>query len=37
VFEVKFEDGELFSFRGDFTDVFNVEAAVYRKYGVLRL
>ena len=30
VFEIKFEDGELFSLRGDYTDVFNVEGAVYR-------
>jgi hypothetical protein len=37
VFEIKFEDGELFSLRGDYTDVFNVEGAVYRTYGVLRL
>ena len=37
VFEIKFEDGELFSFGGDFTRIFNVEGAVYRKHGVLRL
>jgi hypothetical protein len=37
VFEIKFEDGELFSFGGDYTDAFNVEAAVYRKHGVLRI
>ena len=36
VFEIKFEDGELFSFGGDYTDLFNVEAAVYRKFGVIR-
>jgi len=37
VFEIKFEDGEIFSFGGNFTNVFNVEAAVYRKHGVLRI
>ena len=37
VFEVKFEDGEIFSLGGDFTSVFNVEAAVYRKHGTLRI
>ena len=37
VFEIKFEDGELFSFSGDYTDAFNVEAAVYRRHGVLRI
>ena len=37
VFEIRFQDGELFSLGGDYTDVFNVEAAVYRKHGVLRL
>ncbi len=37
VFEIKFENGEIFSFGGDYTDVFNIEAAVYRKHGVLRI
>ena len=37
VFEVKFTDGEIFSLSGDYTDIFNVEGAVYRRYGVLRL
>ncbi len=37
VFEIKFEDGEIYSFGGNYTDAFNVEAAVYRKHGVLRI
>lgn len=37
VFELKFEDGEVYSFGGDFTDIFNVEGAIYRRHGVLRL
>lgn len=37
VFEIKLEDGEIYSFGGDWTDAFNVEAAVYRKHGVLRI
>ncbi len=35
VFEVKFTDGEIYSFAGDFTDVYNTEGARYRKFGVL--
>ena len=37
VFEVKFDNGEIFSLCGDYTDAFNVEAATYRRHGVLRL
>lgn len=33
VFEVKFNDGELYSLAGDYTDVYNVPAARYRKTG----
>ena len=35
VFEIKFTDGELFSLSGDFTDVYNTQAARYRKFGSL--
>ena len=35
VFELKFSDGEVFSLSGDYTDVFNTQAAKYRRYGVL--
>ncbi len=35
VFELKFDDGELFSLAGDYTDVYNVPAARYRRFGVL--
>lgn len=35
VFELRFEDGEVFSLSGDYTDVYNTQAARYRKYGVL--
>ena len=35
VFEIKFEDGELYSISGDYIDAFNTEAVRYRKYGVL--
>ncbi len=35
VFEVRFENGALFSLAGDYTDVFNTEAARYRRFGVL--
>ena len=35
VFEIKFEDGELYSLSGDFIDVFNTEAVRYRKFGSL--
>jgi hypothetical protein len=37
VFEVKFTDGEIYSLGGDYTDIFNVEGAIYRRHGVLRL
>ena len=37
VFEIRFENGEVFSFGGDYTDAFNVEAEVYRRHGVLRI
>lgn len=37
VFEIKLESGEIFSFAGEGTDAFNVEGAVYRCHGVLRL
>jgi hypothetical protein len=36
VFEIKFENGEIYSLGGNYTDAFNVEAAIYRKHGVLR-
>ncbi len=35
VFELKFFDGEVFSFAGDYTDIFSTQAAKYRKYGIL--
>lgn len=35
VFELRFEDGEVFSLSGNFTDVYNTQAARYRKLGVL--
>ena len=35
VFEVKFTDGSLYSISGDFTDVFNTQAARFRKFGIL--
>ena len=35
VFELRFQDGEVFSLSGDYTDVSNTQAARYRKYGVL--
>ena len=35
VFEINYTDGTLFSLYGDYTDVFNTEAARYRKFGVL--
>lgn len=35
VFELKFEDGEVYSFAGDFTDVYNTQGARFRKYGVI--
>ena len=35
VFELRFNDGEVFSLSDDYTDVFNVPAARYRKFGVL--
>ena len=35
VFEIKFEDGELYSLSGDYIDAFNTEAVRYRRFGVL--
>lgn len=35
VFELKFLNGEVYSFAGDFTDVYNTQGARYRKFGVL--
>ena len=35
VFEIKFEDGELYSLSGDYIDAFNTEAVRYRKLGIL--
>ena len=35
VFELKFTNGEVFSFAGDFTDVYNTQAARYREFGIL--
>ena len=35
VFEIRFNDGEIFSLSDDYTDVFNAPAARYRKFGVL--
>lgn len=37
VLELKFKNGEVYSFGGDFTDIFNVEGAVYRRHGITRL
>ena len=34
-FELRFEEGEVFSLSGDYTDVFNTEAARYRQFGIL--
>ena len=35
VFELRFEDGEVFSLSGDYTDVYNTQAVRYRKLGIL--
>lgn len=35
VFEIKFSDGCIYSISGDYTDVFNTQAARYRKFGLL--
>ena len=35
VFELRWEDGEVWSLSGNYTDVFNTQAARYRKFGVL--
>ncbi len=35
IFEVKFTDGTLYSISGDYTDVFNTQAAKFRKFGIL--
>lgn len=37
VFEIRFDDGEIYSLGGDYTDIFNVEGAVYRGYGKIRI
>lgn len=34
VFEICYEDGELYSLGGDYVDVFNTEGARFRKFGV---
>ena len=35
VFELRFEDGAVYAFAGDWVDVFNTQAARYRTFGVL--
>jgi hypothetical protein len=35
VFEIRFTDGTLYSISGDYTDVFNTQAARYRKLGIM--
>lgn len=35
VFELKSEDGEVYSLSGDYTDVYNTQAARYRCLGIL--
>ena len=35
VFELEFRDGAVYSLSGDYTDLFNTQAARYRKYGEL--
>lgn len=35
VFELKFQNGTLYSLAGDYTDVFNTDGARYRKFGIL--
>lgn len=35
VLEIRFENGELYSLCGDYTDLFNTEGMRYRKFGLL--
>jgi len=35
VFELRLLDGEVFSISGDYTDLFNTQAARYRRFGIL--
>lgn len=35
VFELRFTDGEVFSFCGEYEDAFNTQAARFRKFGIL--
>ena len=35
VLELRFLDGEVFSIAGEYTDVYNTQAARYRKFGVM--
>ena len=35
VLEISFLDGELYSLRGNFTPVFNTQAARYRRFGLV--
>jgi len=35
VFELRFVNGEVYSFAGEYTDVYNTEAARYRKLGIM--
>lgn len=35
IFELKFQNGELFSFAGNYTDAYNTQSARYRKLGIL--
>ncbi len=35
VLEVKFTDGKLYSFSGNYTDIYNVDAGRYRTFGIM--
>ena len=35
IFELKMQNGEVFSFCGNFTDIYNTQAARYRKWGIM--
>ena len=35
IFEIKMQNGEIFSLCGDFTDIYNTQAARYRKWGTM--
>ena len=35
IFELKMQNGEVFSFSGNFTDIYNTQAARYRKWGIM--